>query len=207
MHRDKQGKICTAGFLRGISPRERRSAGTRRCDAITIPECESRDPLSKRAARLHNTACKGASFYENRFRHCSRGDGDRCARRAIADAPGLWEVTMQMQMPNMPAAAQIPEMKLPPQCVTPERRRTRSTPCRRGPQGRGARKDDCKVGDYKMSGNKAAWTMTCTTPDTLTSTGEMTFADDSYTGAMKMVTAQGEMTMKVSGKRVGDCKP
>jgi hypothetical protein len=35
----------------------------------------------------------------------------------------------------------------------------------------------------------------------------MTFADDSYTGAMKMVTAQGEMTMKVSGKRVGDCKP
>lgn len=121
--------------------------------------------------------------------------------------PGLWEVTMQMPMPNMPAAAQMPEMKLPPQCITPEQAKDPANTLPRGPQGRGARKDDCKVADYKMSGNKATWTMTCTTPDKLTSTGEMTFADDSYTGAMKMVTAQGEMTMRVAGKRVGDCKP
>ena len=30
------------------------------------------------------------------------------------------------------------------------------------------------------------------TPEKLTSTGEMTFSDDSYTGAMKMVMAQGD---------------
>lgn len=121
--------------------------------------------------------------------------------------PGMWEVTMQMQMPNMPAGVQMPEMKVP-QCITPEQAKDPANTMPRGPQaGRGARKDDCKVADYKMSGNKATWTMTCTTPDKLSSTGEMTFADDSYTGAMKMITAQGEMTMKVAGKRVGDCKP
>lgn len=121
--------------------------------------------------------------------------------------PGLWEITTQMQMPNMPAQVQMPEMKVP-QCITPEQAKDPANTMPRGPQpGRGARKDDCKVADYKMSGNKATWTMTCTTPEKLTSTGEMTFSDDSYTGAMKMVMAQGEMTMKVSGKRVGDCKP
>jgi hypothetical protein len=121
--------------------------------------------------------------------------------------PGMWETTMQMQMPNMPATAQIPEMKFPPQCVSAEQVKDPANIFPRGPQGRGARKDDCKVADYKMSGNKATWTMTCTTPDKLTSTGEMTFGDDSYTGAMKTVTAQGEMMIKVAGKRVGDCKP
>jgi hypothetical protein len=33
----------------------------------------------------------------------------------------------------------------------------------------------------------------------------MTFTDDSYAGTMKMNTAQGDMAMKVSGKRLGDC--
>jgi hypothetical protein len=47
--------------------------------------------------------------------------------------------------------------------------------------------------------------MACTTPDKVTGTGEMTFGDDSYTSTMKMVTAQGEMTMKTTGKRIGDC--
>jgi hypothetical protein len=119
--------------------------------------------------------------------------------------PGLWEVTMQMQMPNMPV--QMPEMKVP-QCVTPEQAKDPAATVPRGQQpGRSAQKDDCKVTDVKTSGNKTAWTMMCTTPNKMTGTGEMTFADDSYTGAMKMVMAQGEMTMKVSGKRVGDCKP
>lgn len=119
--------------------------------------------------------------------------------------PGRWEITTQMQMPNMPV--QMPEMKIT-QCVTPEQAKDPANTLPRGPQpGRGTRKDDCKVADYKLSGNKATWTMMCTTPDKITSTGEMTFADDSYAGSMKMVMAQGEMTMKVSGKRVGDCTP
>ena len=43
--------------------------------------------------------------------------------------PGLWEITTQMQMPNMPAQVQMPEMKVP-QCITPEQAKDPVTPCR-----------------------------------------------------------------------------
>jgi len=124
--------------------------------------------------------------------------------------PGQWETTMQMQMPNMPnmpAGVQMPAM--PAQktsvCITPEQAKdpANAVPRQTG-RGRGG-KDDCKITDYKMKGNTATWSMACTTPDKVTGTGEMTFGDDSYTSTMKMVTAQGEMTMKTTGKRIGDC--
>jgi hypothetical protein len=117
--------------------------------------------------------------------------------------PGRWESTMQMQMAGSPI--QMPEMKST-RCVTPEDAKdpTRSLPT--GPEGRGNQKSDCKATDYKVSGNTATWKMVCTTPQAMTSTGEMTFGDDAYTGTMKMDSPQGPMTMKISGKRVGDCK-
>ena len=116
--------------------------------------------------------------------------------------PGRWEVTMQMDMLNMPM--KMPAMKSV-QCVTPEQAKDPAASLPRGPQdGRGG-KNDCKVSDYKMSGNTATWKMTCTSPQPMTSTGEMTFTDDSYAGTMKMDSPQGPMTMKVNGTRVGDC--
>jgi hypothetical protein len=116
--------------------------------------------------------------------------------------PGRWEVTMQMQMAGSPM--QMPEMKTT-RCVTPEDAKdpVRSMPT--GPEGRGGQKSDCKVADYKTSGNTATWKMVCTSPQAMTMTGEMTFNDDSYTGTMRSDTAQGQMTMKVAGKRLGDC--
>jgi Protein of unknown function (DUF3617) len=116
--------------------------------------------------------------------------------------PGQWEVVMQMDMPNMPV--KMPEMKTM-QCVTPEQVKDPASALPSGPQaGRGG-KSDCKVSDYKVSGQTVTWKMACTTPQPITSTGEMTFTDDSYVGTMKMNTAQGDMAMKVSGKRLGDC--
>jgi hypothetical protein len=117
--------------------------------------------------------------------------------------PGRWETTMQMQMAGSPI--QMPEMKST-RCVTPEDAKDPSTSMPTGPEGRGGPKSDCKMADYKVSGNTATWKMVCTSPQPMTSTGEMTFTDDSYTGTMKADTAQGQMTMKMSGKRVGDCK-
>lgn len=119
--------------------------------------------------------------------------------------PGEWEVTTQMQMPNMPAGFQMPAMKMN-QCITPEQAKDpANTVPRQSGRGRG-NKDDCKMSDYKTTGNTITWSMACTSPDKLTGTGEMTFAgDDSYTSTMKMVMAQGEMTMKMTGKRIGDC--
>ena len=116
--------------------------------------------------------------------------------------PGRWEVVMQMDMPNMPV--KMPEMKTT-QCVTPEQAKDPASALPTGPQaGRGG-KSDCKVSDYKVSGQTVTWTMACTMPQPITSTGEMTFTDDSYAGTMKMNTAQGDMNMKVAGKRLGDC--
>ena len=37
----------------------------------------------------------------------------------------------------------------------------------------------------------------------MTTSGEMTFTDDSYNGTMKTDTPQGAMTMKIAGKRLG----
>jgi hypothetical protein len=116
--------------------------------------------------------------------------------------PGRWEVVMQMDMPNMPV--KMPEMKTM-QCVTPEQAKDPASALPSGPQaGRGG-KSDCKVSDYNQSGNTVTWKMACTTPTPVTGTGELTFTDNSYAGTMKMNTAQGDMTMKVSGTRLGDC--
>jgi hypothetical protein len=117
--------------------------------------------------------------------------------------PGRWETTMQMSMAGSPI--EMPEMKSS-RCVTAEDAKdpTRALPS--GPEGRGNQKSDCKVSDYKVSGNTATWKMVCTSPQAMTSTGEMTFSDDAYTGTMKADMAQGAMTMKIAGKRVGDCK-
>jgi hypothetical protein len=119
--------------------------------------------------------------------------------------PGQWEVSTQMAMPNMPAGFQMP-VQTTTQCITPEQAAdpAGSAP-RQGGRGRGG-KDDCKTTDQKVTGNTLTYSIACTSPDKMTATGEMTFTgDDSYTNTMKMVMAQGEMTMKMTGKRTGDC--
>jgi hypothetical protein len=40
----------------------------------------------------------------------------------------------------------------------------------------------------------------------MTGSGEMKFEGDTYVGLMKMTTSRGEMTMKYSGKRLGECE-
>jgi hypothetical protein len=39
----------------------------------------------------------------------------------------------------------------------------------------------------------------------MTGSGEMTFTDETYDGAIKMSMEFGEMTMKLAGKRTGEC--
>ena len=119
--------------------------------------------------------------------------------------PGQWEMSMQMQMPNMPAGVQMPAQKMTV-CITPEQAKDPASAVpRQNGRGRGG-KDDCKMSDMKTSGSTITWSMACTTPDKFTATSEMTFTgDDSFTQTMKMAMAQGEMTTKTTGKRIGDC--
>ena len=115
--------------------------------------------------------------------------------------PGRWATTVQMEMAGSPV--QMPPMKQT-RCVTPAEAKDPSSLQSGPPGGRGG-KNDCKVSDQKMSGNTMSWKIACTSPDAMTGTGEMTFADDSYTGTMKMNMTQGAMSMKMEGKRLGDC--
>lgn len=66
--------------------------------------------------------------------------------------------------------------------------------------------DACKVSDYKSGANKISFTATCNQGGmTSTSAFEMSFTADTYDGFIKSKSQMGEMTMKMSAKRVGDC--
>jgi Protein of unknown function (DUF3617) len=116
--------------------------------------------------------------------------------------PGRWEISSTMEMAGSPV--QMPPMKTT-RCVTPEDAKDPAASLQQGPGGRGG-KNDCKVSDQKVSGNTVSWKMACAAPQSMTGTGEITFKDDSYTGTMKMTTPQGSMSMKMDGKRLGDCQ-
>jgi hypothetical protein len=116
---------------------------------------------------------------------------------------GNWQVTMEMDMPGMPKA--MPPMTMT-QCLT---KQDAEDPTKLAPQGRGNAPSNCKVSDYKTEGNKVTWSMRCEGENPMTGTGEFVYSGDTYAGTMKMTTGRGgqpmTMTMKYTGKRLGDC--
>jgi len=116
---------------------------------------------------------------------------------ATPQKPGNWQITMEMEGANMP-------MKMPPMtfthCVTKE---DTENPERAVPKGR--ENSNCKVSDFKVDGNKVSWSVKCEGKEPVTGHGEITFDGDSYSGWSKMHVHDQEMTMKWTGKRLGDC--
>jgi hypothetical protein len=129
-----------------------------------------------------------------------RGEAAQGPRR-----DGRWEVTTQMEMGGMPAP--MPATTIT-QCITKEQASDPQRFVPRGPQ-RGSEQNDCKVENFKTDGNKVTWSMRCTTPQPMTGTGELTYGADSYVGTQTMNMERGgqamTMTMKYTGKRLGDC--
>jgi Protein of unknown function (DUF3617) len=117
---------------------------------------------------------------------------------ASPQKPGSWQITMEMDAPNMP-------MKMPPMtfthCVTQE---DVENPDRAIPKGK--QNSNCKVSDFKVDGQKISWSVKCEGKEPVTGNGEITFDNDTYTGWSKMHVQDQDMTMKWSGKRLGDCK-
>jgi hypothetical protein len=110
---------------------------------------------------------------------------------------GRWQVTIEMQMAGMTMPPQTAT-----QCITPE---DANDPQKAMPQGgRGNPATDCKISNYKVDGNKVTWSMACAR-DKMSGSGEFLYSGDTYTGTMKMNAEGQEMTMKYSGKRLGDC--
>jgi hypothetical protein len=117
---------------------------------------------------------------------------------AAADSPqkpGKWKITMEMEMPGMP-------VKMPPVttevCITAE---DLKDPQRSVPNDP---KMKCTVSDYKIDGKTASWSLECP-QQKITGTGQITYAEDTYTGSMKMKMGEHEMSTKYSGKWIGEC--
>jgi len=107
----------------------------------------------------------------------------------------LWEVTTQMSMVGMP-------MELPSQtqriCAAKD---WKEPPGARNPQ------QNCQIQDFKSTPTKTTWKMVCEGPS-MTGEGEIIRSGaDAYSGSIKMTSAEGDMTIKLKGRRVDDCDP
>jgi hypothetical protein len=112
--------------------------------------------------------------------------------------PGQYEMTAEITMPSGPP--------MPPQkqtdCITAEDLKDFSKAFQ-DPEFAKA----CQVSDYKASGSKVTFLTECK-EDGVRMTGktEMTFTADSFTGLTTTKDDAGNViTMKASGKRIGDC--
>jgi hypothetical protein len=119
------------------------------------------------------------------------------ALAASPQKPGQWQITMEMDMPGMP-------FKMPPMkhtlCLTQE---DVDNPQKSLPKDE---KSNCKISDYKVDGQTVTWSVKCEGKQPMTGNGEITFDGDSYKGWTKMkMSDDQEMSMKYSGKRLGDC--
>ncbi len=109
------------------------------------------------------------------------------------DPPGnLWEMSSQMSMEGMPMAMPPNKLKV---CTAKE--------WTKPPPGGDA---SCVNSNFQRDANKATWTMQCSGEMPMQGTGEITFdSPDSYSGAIK-ATAEGmNMTIRLSGKKIGTC--
>lgn len=116
---------------------------------------------------------------------------------------GLWEITMKMEMPGMPAGMPPQVMQ---QCMT---KKDMEDPRKTAPGGVPG-DSSCQMTDYKMQGNTATWNMACKGEGAMTGSGSLTYSGTSYSGTNRMTMTQGgntqTMTMHYSGRHLGECK-
>ena len=109
--------------------------------------------------------------------------------------PGKWKVSMQMDIPGLP-------IKMPPVnmevCLTEEDLKDPQKSVPNDP------KSKCTIGDYKLDGNTATWTIDCPKQD-MKGNGEVTYTEDSYSGFTIVKTGDQEIKTKYSAKWLGTC--
>jgi hypothetical protein len=112
---------------------------------------------------------------------------------ADAAAKGeLWQTTSQMSMPGMPMQMPATTVKA---CLAKDSKEPPGAP-----PGRGT----CKNLNYKREGNKVTWITQCTGPE-MTGTGQIVYSGNSYSGVISMMSADGSMSIKLSGQKIGEC--
>lgn len=107
---------------------------------------------------------------------------------------GLWEITVQMEMPGMP-------MKMPPQTFTHCLTKKDMVPQKAEPG------QECKVIKYDVKGDTVSWVMECKTPEGIAvSSGRVTYKGNSFDGVTKVKHAGMEMTQNMKGRWLGQCR-
>lgn len=107
---------------------------------------------------------------------------------------GLWEITSQIEVPGMP-------MDMPAQtfrhCIT-----KKDTVPYKAETG-----EECKMVRYDQMGNTVTWTMECKTKEGIVITkGKITYRGDFFDGIVKVKQGDMEMTQKMRGKWIGQCR-
>lgn len=118
------------------------------------------------------------------------------AAAACAEPGELWAVTSKTEMPNMPMAIPSVTMQI---CLPKNGARDprKSMPNK-----------DCKMTDFKRSGNKTTWKMHCNQEGTvMDGHGEFTYSGSGYKGVTYMKgNSHGQnidMTTHYTGKKLG----
>jgi len=110
----------------------------------------------------------------------------------VVQAQGLkgdaWDITSQMEMPGMPMAMPATTQRV---CAAKEQPPFRA-------------REDCRITEQQKLPNGWSWKMVCN--DGSTADGNMTYQGmEAWTGVMNMKMKEGAMSMKMAGKRVGEC--
>jgi hypothetical protein len=135
-------------------------------------------------------ACAAAAAFALGLSFATPAVGDTPAAPAVAGEQ--WEVTSQMTMEGMPFPMPVTTNKV---CST-----NSEPPVSDPPDG------DCQMTDLTTVGSTTTWTAQCTGEHPMTGRGEITYnGSDSYTGQIRFESADGVMTLKLSGKKLGAC--
>ena len=115
--------------------------------------------------------------------------------RALAQDPAKgdeWETTTQMSMEGVPMRMPLQTRKF---CAA----RDSTEP----PAAAGA-PENCTSSSYEQVDNRVTWSVMCTNPD-MTGVGEIVYGDtDTYIGSIKFMSADGNMTINLTGRKTGN---
>lgn len=111
---------------------------------------------------------------------------------------GMWEITTTMEIPGMPQDMAPPVTHT--QCITKSNMIPHDT----------EQSQDCTT-NHEVNGNTVTWTMKCSGElDGVVGKGKVTYRKDRFDGEMVMTVEEGGETMQItnrmSGRRIGDCK-
>ena len=114
------------------------------------------------------------------------------ARSDPAAAGEAWQVTSKMSMAGVP-------IQMPSQT---------HRVCSKPNEAPAENPDpNCRNSAFARSGNKLSWTVECTGEHPMTGHGEIVYdGSDAYTGNIRFESADGVMTLQLTGKRVGTCQ-